>query len=240
MDRNPNIDAFDSEAEVLARLSPFSASYVQGVRPLLSRLHLAETESGVIIELGCARGNLTRALLEVFPAAKVIWVDGALQLIDIARRQTAGEPRASFIVSPFEELDWGALPQNCAAVVAVFALEHVAREERCEKIFKGIRNILRKGGVFLDKEWARDTTPPGTDTRDRSRPENMPDFMRQAIEEGRITEEEHWRLWDKLAQPETHHFMDLDKQLDALRKAGFSEVSGEWDTESVTIVEAQK
>ena len=240
MSRNPNIDAFDSEAEVLARLFPAGApSYIAEMRPFLSRLKLTESESGTIVELGCSAGNLMQAVLEVFPAARVVGVDGAARLVEIARGRIGDGPRGSFVISPFEALDWQALPQRCAAVIAVYALEHVRPDDR-RRVFRGVHGILRSGGVFLDKEWARDTTPSELDPRDRSRPEPLPDFVRKAIAEGRITEEDHWRLLDKLAQPSTHHFMDLDEQLAALREAGFREATGEWENGALTLVVARK
>lgn len=237
--RNPNIDAFDSEADVLERLDAYGPEYVQQTGAFISRLELPPHERGTIIDLGCSLGNLSRALLEAFPEAKVIGIDGAPKLIEIGRRRLGKEPRVSFIVSAFEELDWAALPRDCAAVVAVHALEHVAPDMR-RRIFSHIHSILRDGGIFLDQEWARDTTPTGVDPRDRSRPEHTPEFIREAIAEGRITEEEHWRLWDKLAQPATHHFMELEAQLAALRGAGFPEVSGEWLNEANTLVRARR
>ena len=240
MSKNPNIEAFDSEAEVLERLYPSEdTGYVEEMRPFLSQLELSETDTGTVVELGCGLGNLTQALLEIFPKANVLGVDGSARLVDNARRRVGVDRRVSFIVSPFEDLKWQALPQDCAAVVAVYALEHIPPEERC-RMYRGICGILRDGGVFLDKEWARDTTRPGADPRDRSRLEHTPDFIRRAIAEGRITVEEHWRLWDKLAQPKDHCFMDLEEQQAALNAAGFREVGGEWITAAITVVRARR
>lgn len=237
--RNPHIDAFDSEAEVLERLNLMTvAAGDEQRRMLVDRLGLTEEEPGPIIELGCGMGRLTRLLLERFPRAPVIGIDGAPRLIEIARRRLASSPRLSLLVSAFEQLDWDELPSNCAAVVVMNALEHVPPRER-RQIFSGVRGILRDGGVFLDREWSRDITPPGVDPFDRSRPEHTPESIARAIREGRITEEEHWRLWEKLADPRTHHFMSVDEQLAALREAGFRHVSGEWLSEAESLVAAR-
>jgi SAM-dependent methyltransferase len=238
--RNRNVDAFNSEAAVLERLYPLGdPAYAAEMRTFLAHLELPSTESGAIVELGCALGNLTRLLLESFLQAAVIGIDGAPALVEIAKRRSGDNPRVRFIVSTFEDVDWAGLPPECAAVVAVHSLEHVEPSHR-QRIFESVHRVLRCGGIFLDREWARDITPSGVDPRDRSRPEHQPEFIRRAFAEGRITEEEHWRLWDKLAQPATHHFMDLDQQLAAFRRAGFSECAGEWLNEAITLVHGRR
>jgi SAM-dependent methyltransferase len=238
--RNPHIEAFDSEAEVLERLNTLTVGSDDAQRPaLVDRLGLNEGERDPIVELGCGMGRLTAVLLDRFPEARVIGVDGAPRLLEIARRRLGSPARLSLVCSPFEELGWQELPGGCAAVVVMNALEHVAPEAR-GGIFSGVHGILREGGVFLDREWSRDITPPGVDPFDRSRPEHTPEPIARAIREGRITEEEHWRLWEKLADPRTHHFMSVDEQLQALREAGFREVNGEWLDEASSLVVARR
>jgi SAM-dependent methyltransferase len=238
--RNPHIEAFDSEAEVFERLNSMTVGSDDEQRgALVDRLGLSEAERGPIVELGCGMGRLTRLLLERFPRAPVLGVDGAPRLIEIARRRLGNSPRLSLLCSAFEQLDWDELPSGCAAVVVMNALEHVPPADR-RRIFSGIRGNLRDGGVFLDREWSRDITPPGVNPFDRSRPEHTPEAIGRAIREGRITEEEHWRLWEKLADPRTHHFMSLDEQLAALSDAGFRQVRGEWVSEAESLVMARR
>jgi ubiquinone/menaquinone biosynthesis C-methylase UbiE len=238
--RNPHIEAFDSEAEVLERLNVMTVADDDEQRSsLVDRLGLGQEECDPIVELGCGMGRLTGLLLERFPRARVIGIDGAPRLLEIARRRLGSSSRLSLVCSAFEQLDWQELPSGCAAVVVMNALEHVASAER-RQVFSGVRGILRDGGVFLDREWSRDITPPGVDPFDRSRPEHTPESIGRAIREGRITEEEHWRLWEKLADPRTHHFMSVDEQLADLREAGFRDLHGEWLSEASSLVLARR
>ncbi|WP_341926698.1 methyltransferase domain-containing protein [Nocardioides psychrotolerans] len=85
---------------------------------LLSRV--ATTDPGVVVDLGCGPGNLTRLLVERWPDAAVGGLDSSPEMIEAAR---VAEPRAAFEVADLRA--WAPEPGSVDVVVSNATLQWV-------------------------------------------------------------------------------------------------------------------
>lgn len=104
---------------------------------LLTRL----PEASAILDLGCGAGiPITRALAE---RHSVTGVDVSAEMLRLAR---AAVPEGRFLCSDISSVE---LPEGSFdAVVAIFVLFHLPREEHPE-VFRRVWSWLRPGGYFL-------------------------------------------------------------------------------------------
>jgi len=113
-----------------------------------------------IVDLGGGTGSLAEAILERFPYVSVLVRDLDKDMLAIARNRLA---RFGSRV----ELDTGSFTDPLPpadAVVAAFALHHVRSLQEKAYVYRGIRQAIRPGGVFLNDDavsgpfwpWLRD------------------------------------------------------------------------------------
>jgi tRNA (cmo5U34)-methyltransferase len=106
--------------------------------------------------LGTGTGLLTARLLERFPNAKVVGVDGAEPMLAVARRRLAPfGSRFSPVLSSFEDYSWAAIPDGAFdLVVSSFALHHMDHAGY-PAFFATLRRVLKPGGRLLVADFIR-------------------------------------------------------------------------------------
>lgn len=176
-------------------------------------------EATDVLELGCGTGSLTMLLAERYPAARLMVVDGAKEMVTVAeRRLTEAHPevatRGTFVASTFEELrlESGAFD----LVASSMALHHIVEKQ---PFYASLREALRPGGrlAFADELLAND---PVVQQRYW---DWWLDFARRP---GGLTEKEisdcieHMEAFDR--------YETLPRQLEMLRGAGFEDVDCVW------------
>jgi SAM-dependent methyltransferase len=125
---------------------------------ILARLAPIRDRGGLVLELGCGSGHLTRHLLEA--GHRVIATDASPAMLELARDQA---PRA--------ELGLLALPEDpipaADAIVSVgHVLNYLPDEAAIQRALRAIAGALRPGGVLAidlcDLEWGetRRNAPP--------------------------------------------------------------------------------
>ena len=102
-----------------------------------------------IVELGAGTGNASVVVARAFPAATLVLVDAAAEMLDVARARLARElpERPGAIeqrVARFEEL--ALEPGTVDLVVSSIALHHV---EDKPPLFARVRDWLRPGGEIV-------------------------------------------------------------------------------------------
>ncbi len=124
------------------------ADYVQR---LLKRYHIKE---GLVLELGCGTGSMTRKL-----AARgydMIGIDNSGEMLQIARDH--GEESGEGILYLCQDMRDFELYGTVAAVISVCdSMNYILSEEDLLKVFKLVNNYLDPGGIFifdLDTEYA--------------------------------------------------------------------------------------
>lgn len=110
-------------------------------RGLLGRLIADVPDDVRVLDLGCGAGvPVTQWLAERRP---VIGVDLSRRQVDLARQHVPG---ANFIQADMSEVDFA--PGTFGAVVAMYAIIHVPREEH-RPLLARIHRWLQPGGRFL-------------------------------------------------------------------------------------------
>jgi tRNA (cmo5U34)-methyltransferase len=157
-----------------------------------------------IVELGIGTGALGARSLEACPSARLVGIDEDSTMLAAAQARLGGRLRA--LPGSFESI---AVPP-ADAIVACLALHHVPPGARRQRLFRRLRQALRPGGVLVNADCFPASNPrlAAADraawidhlARSYSRPQIRGFFRRWADED---------------------HYVPLDDELIALRRAGF-------------------
>src|SRR5688572_3388551 len=92
---------------------------------------LAEHERGTIVDLACGEGLLSRTLLEAFPRASVVALDGSASMRERAQRLLRPfADRAGVSAFELASEEWPPLVGGADAVVSSLALHHLSGPAR--------------------------------------------------------------------------------------------------------------
>jgi trans-aconitate 2-methyltransferase len=114
---------------------------------VLDRLRLRGDE--VVLDAGCGSGRVTAQLLERLPHGRLLAMDRSPAMLEEARSTLApfGE-QVSFVQADLLELD-RAIPAHTVDVVFSTATFHWIDDH--ERLFRGLRNVLRGGGRLVSQ-----------------------------------------------------------------------------------------
>lgn len=150
-----NRDFYSSFAEGFAatrrRIQP-------GVRRVLDTL-LPRDEHSVILDLGCGSGALGRVLAEEQRSGSYTGVDFSQELLEEARKETAGLSSSSFALEyiPGDLMDsgWadGLESDHYDTVLAFASLHHIPGRENHLRILRDVRRLLKPDGQFVCSLW---------------------------------------------------------------------------------------
>lgn len=108
---------------------------------ILTRLAPVLERGGVVLELGCGSGLLTRHLVDA--GHRVVATDASPAMLELARREVAGAQEIRRLVLPDDPL-----PQADAIVSVGHALSYLPDESAVERALIAIAGALRPGGVL--------------------------------------------------------------------------------------------
>jgi SAM-dependent methyltransferase len=118
--------------------------------------HLLTThniESGLVLELGCGTGSMTRCLAD--RGYEMIGIDNSEEMLSIARENSAEDYNILYLCQDMREFE---LYGTVAAVVSVCdSMNYILSEDELLKVFRLVNNYLDPGGLFifdLDTEYA--------------------------------------------------------------------------------------
>jgi ubiquinone/menaquinone biosynthesis C-methylase UbiE len=107
----------------------------------------------LVIDIGTGTGFLADRLLRAFSGSRIIAIDGAQQMVDLARTRLGPlAQRVDFRIGDFRNLS--GLCGNAAAadaVVSAYALHHLSSGEKLE-LLRVANRLLKPGGWFLDAD----------------------------------------------------------------------------------------
>ena len=105
------------------------------------------------LDLGIGTGYFTERFLKKFPKAKVIGIDGAEAMLDLAKvRLGVLADKVDFIAGDFRRLSQLVSNQEKVDVVySSYALHHLNRTDKLE-VIKQALNLLKSGGWFLNAD----------------------------------------------------------------------------------------
>ena len=120
-----------------AGFSEFAASASAGV---IALLHAHRIEDGLVIDIGCGSGVLSRALTDA--GFDVLGIDASSAMIELAR---ANAPEARFEVARFAEAE---LP-TCKAIIAMGEVLNYATLDEVRTFIANATNALAPDGLLL-------------------------------------------------------------------------------------------
>ncbi|MFY9154475.1 MAG: class I SAM-dependent methyltransferase [Prolixibacteraceae bacterium] len=95
-----------------------------------------------ILELGCGPGNVTKYLLKRFPASRIIAIDLAPKMIEIARKQL---PEVDFRIMDVRNIS--SIHEKFDAILCSFCLPFLSKSD-AEKLIANCAGLLISGGVL--------------------------------------------------------------------------------------------
>jgi SAM-dependent methyltransferase len=108
---------------------------------ILALLKPVRERRGLVLELGCGSGLLTRHLVEA--GHRVVATDASEAMLELARETAAGAEEIRVLVLPDDPLP------ACAAIVSVgHVLSYLPDEVAVERALLACARALRPGGVF--------------------------------------------------------------------------------------------
>lgn len=114
-----------------------------GIFPAIEELLLKNIPPGSkVLDLCCGTGHLSRLL--AFAGMRVYGTDLSAKMLELASKNVPG---SAFFVSDARAL---AVKGSFDAVVSTFdSLNHILHIEELVSVFRGVREILREGGLFV-------------------------------------------------------------------------------------------
>src|SRR5215831_13122158 len=132
---------------------------------MLELLPIPAGASFVALDLGVGTGFFSNAILDQFPNCRVIAVDGAASMVEMAKSRLGPvADRVDFLVGDFRDLpkllpD----PQPLDLVYSAFALHHLTPQEKLG-VVRDVVGLLKPGGWFLNADLIV-TSDRGTEAR---------------------------------------------------------------------------
>ena len=109
------------------------------------------------LNLGAGPGNLDVILLEHFPGANAVVLDGSLSMLSAARKelQQFGE-RVEYVQADLSSADWaGAVAGPFDFVISARTIHHIDDPRRIRALYREVRGLTGHGGTFLNLDYVR-------------------------------------------------------------------------------------
>ncbi len=141
---------FEKEArefdEVIIKLIPY---YNQMVQALVDAIHFDKDLPIRVMDLGCGTGTIAKAVSDRFPNSKIVCLDIASNMIEMARLKLASHKNTGFIVGDFSQTDFS---EKFDVVVSSLALHHLEHDEDKIKFYTRIYDCLTESGQFINAD----------------------------------------------------------------------------------------
>jgi tRNA (cmo5U34)-methyltransferase len=141
---------FEEEAEefdnTILKLIPL---YNEMIDSMISTIPFEYSDHFKVLDLGCGTGNVSQALKEKFPNAKISCLDIAKNMIEMAKIKLASYKGINYIVGDFSEYDF---ETKYNVVVSSLALHHVKTDEDKKDLYSKIFGLLLDDGIFLNSD----------------------------------------------------------------------------------------
>jgi len=156
MDRKAGIDAYDLPARVASYDADMDVMHPNRHKMIEVALDFLPRSVGgafTALDLGVGTGLFAGELLKRYPEARVVAVDGAEAMVDLARtRLGALADRVDFRVGDFRDLDdLLEAEEMFSVVISSYALHHLSGSEK-EEVVRACGRRLRPGGCFLNAD----------------------------------------------------------------------------------------
>jgi len=138
-------EAFEFDSQIV-RIIPY---YDQMIKALIDSIHFEPFDAIRIIDLGCGTGTVAKLLGDKFPNSKIVCLDIASKMIEIARYKFSDRKNTEFIVGDFSTVDF---KEPFDVVVSSLALHHIQTDEEKKEFYTKIYTLLTNSGQFLNAD----------------------------------------------------------------------------------------
>jgi ubiquinone/menaquinone biosynthesis C-methylase UbiE len=196
-----------------------------------------------VLDLGCGDGILLQAIMQAFPVARGIALDGSPAMLEKAeiRFQDLGlfSDLVELVEADFNSSEWmHRLPQGkLDVIVSGFAIHH-SEDDRKRSLYQEIFGLLDSGGLFVNIEHVASVSPLGEELFETAYSENLARHRRSIGEE--VTDEE---VSDELRiRPDkaANRLAPVETQLSWLREIGFRDVDCYWKQFELAVLAGYK
>ncbi len=171
MQRIPEPELMEEAGQVLAYAEADFSAGDAAVVDRLAALAVAagaslERPEALLVDLGCGPGNISFRLADRFPAARVVGIDGASAMLEVAeaRRLALGPAGARLTFSchtlPSAALEQGELAGRCEALVSNSLLHHLHNPA---VLWQSLRTLAAPGAFVYLKDLRRPATAAGAE-----------------------------------------------------------------------------
>ncbi|MGD0755004.1 MAG: class I SAM-dependent methyltransferase [Bacteroidales bacterium] len=141
---------FEAEAkefdEIILKLIPY---YDQMIGALIDSIHFDNDSAIRIIDLGCGTGTVAKRISEKFPNSKIVCLDIASNMIDIAKHKLSDHKETEFITGDFSKIDFD---NKFDVVASSLALHHLENDNCKKEFYNKIHDILTDFGLFINAD----------------------------------------------------------------------------------------
>ena len=146
-DVSQRVETYDADMELM---HPNRSKMVQVA---IEVLPFPRTAALRAIDLGIGSGYFTERFLNQFPNSRVVGIDGAQAMIELAKaRLTSLASRVEFVIGDFRKLQELAPAAGTVDVVfSAYALHHLSRSDK-QMVLRQVVELLARGGWFINAD----------------------------------------------------------------------------------------
>ena len=187
-----------------------------------------ETAALRAIDLGIGSGYFTERFLNHFPNSRVLGIDGAQAMIELAKaRLTSLASRVQFVIGDFRKLrELVPGPGTADVVFSAYALHHLSRPDK-ETVLRQVVELLVPGGWFVNADLIVADSPELENRLQQIRVAGI--VERAAGADNRFADSASTRRFlADLEKNERDQPITLAEDLEVLRRSGLKNVSAFW------------
>ena len=119
----------------------------------LELLPFHQTRSLRALDLGVGTGVFSKQLLEKYANSKVVAIDGAASMLELAKSRLGGlSQRVEWVLSDFRTMSTTVIrPDTFDVVISSYALHHLNAQEKLA-VLKSVVRAIKPGGWFLNAD----------------------------------------------------------------------------------------
>jgi len=146
-DVSQRVKTYDADMELM---HPNRSKMVQIA---LEVLPFPRTAALRAIDLGIGTGYFTECFLNKFPNSRVLGIDGAPAMMELAKaRLKSSESRVEFVIGDFRKLQELAPDAGTVDIIfSAYALHHLSRSDK-ETVLSRVVELLAPGGWFVNAD----------------------------------------------------------------------------------------
>jgi len=221
-DVSQRVKTYDADMELM---HPNRSKMVQIA---IEVLPLPRTAALRAIDLGIGTGYFTEQFLNHFPNSRVLGIDGAQAMVDLAKaRLTSLASRVQFVIGDFRNLQQLAPGAGMADIVfSAYALHHLGGSDK-ERVLREVAELLVPGGWFINADLIVADSP---ELESRLQELRIAGIVERAGGlDNRFADSASTRQFlVDLERKEADHPLTLAEDLALLRSSGLKNVSALW------------